>query len=117
MFFCKFLHFYKTSSCKIVHIPKPWKMPRENYKEPEKWTHKFVIPHQVRPRVFFECTCCTRLGPNDDVSEDGTYKVPEYYAYHRYSYYNIEEELHCRRCRPQPSPYNENLLDLNEKCP
>lgn len=86
MFARKFPSFYKTSSCKIVHIPIPWRMPRENYIEPLIWTHKFPLPSQVRPRAFFDCNLPTKLGPNDKVAKEDSYKNPEYFAYHPYSY-------------------------------
>lgn len=92
-------------------------MPKENYIEPAIWTHKFPPPSQIRPRAFLDCDLSTQLGPNDEVAKEETYKNPEYFAYHPYSYYNIEEELNCKRCRPQPSPFNQTTLDLNEKCP
>lgn len=114
----------KVVAYTIVKIPKPWKMPPENYLEPTVWKHKFVMPSQVRPRVFVNNSCNYQLGPSTDIGKRLTYKNPEYYSYHPYSYYNLEEDLNCKRCRCQPSPFKTPcevlVLELelaSEKCP
>jgi NADH dehydrogenase [ubiquinone] flavoprotein 3, mitochondrial len=112
-----FFRFYKTSSYEIRFIPKPWKMPKEDYVEPAQWTHKFPLPSQVRPRAFFDCNESTKLGVSDEVDKENTYKNPEYFSYHPLSFYNMEEDLNCKRCRLQPSPFIKTVNPTNEKCP
>jgi NADH dehydrogenase [ubiquinone] flavoprotein 3, mitochondrial len=93
-------------------------MPKENYLEPAQWTHKFPLPSQVRPRAFLDCNAATKLGPSDEVDKEKTYKNPEYFSYHPLTYYNIEEDLFCKRCRQQPSPFSKKSSNpTNEKCP
>lgn len=101
----------------IVCIPKPWKKPPENYVEPLVWNLKFPQPSQVLPRAFLDCCRPSKLGPSKEVDKTKTYKNPEYYSYHTYSYYNMEEDLNCKRCRAQPSPFSKVKVYLSEKCP
>lgn len=111
-------HFYKSANSVIVFIPKPWKMPKENYLEPAEWLLKFPPPSQIRPRAFVDCTAKTKLGPSDEVDKEKIYKTPEYYSYHPYTFYNVEEDLNCKRCRPQPSPWRKvSSHSSTDKCP
>lgn len=88
---------------RIIIIPKQWRTPPENYEEPEFWTLKFQPPSQVRARAFLNSNKTTKVGPSDQVDKEKVYKNPEYYSYHPFSYYSMEEDLYCKRCRPQPS--------------
>jgi NADH dehydrogenase [ubiquinone] flavoprotein 3, mitochondrial len=88
-------------------------MPDENYIEPPVWNLKFEKPSQVRPRVFLNCPSDVELS-SKDVCKVCNYKNPEYFSYHIYSYYNLEEDLNCKRCRVQPSPYRETPIDTFE---
>jgi hypothetical protein len=101
----------------IVVIAKQWKMPPENYIQPKVWTLKFSPPSQVRLRAFLNSNKYTKLGPSHRVNKKGDYKNPEYFSYHPFTYYNIEEDLNCKRCRPQPSNKSTIVKDLNNKCP
>lgn len=112
-----FRKFSSFSKCVILNIPKPWKFPKENYVEPAVWHLKFDQPSQVRPRCFFDCPKNLKLGPSKDVGKCKTYRNPEYYSYHTFSYYNMEEDLNCKRCSPQPSPFNKEPVCSTEKCP
>lgn len=103
MFPRTFRHFSKIPSY-VRLISKPWKMPKENYLEPCVWLLSFPPPSQVRPRAFLDLKPGVKLGPSDKIAKDDVYKNPEYYSYHPFSYYNMEEDLSCKRCRPQPSP-------------
>lgn len=107
----------KTLAIKIIDIPKPWKMPVDNYLEPIKWILKFSQPSQVRPRAFLDCSVDVKLGPSDDVDKEKAYKNPEYYSYHPLSFINMEEDLNCKRCRPQPSPFANVPTVEGQKCP
>ena len=106
-----FCHFCKNDMLRIVCIPKSIKMPVENYEEPEKWCLNFEKPSQVKPKAFI--SYCNKEIVSDDVGKDETcvYKNPEYFSYHPLTYYNIEEDLYCKRCRPQPSPFWRILFD------
>lgn len=99
----QFRQLYGTATSKILNISKPTKLPQENYMEPEKWDLKFEKPSQVRPRAFVEENSIEDA--NIGKEEPSVYKNPEYFSYHPMSYYNMEEDLHCKRCKPQPSPY------------
>jgi hypothetical protein len=101
----------------IISIPKSWRTPPENYIEPEMWSLKFPQPSQVRLRAFLNSNKSTQLGPSDKVDKDKDYKNPEYFSYHPFSFYNMEEDLNCKRCRPQPSNKSNIIRDSNEKCP
>lgn len=93
-------------------------MPAENYLEPAVWTLKFPQPSQVRPRAFLNSKKTTKVGPSDDVDKERIYKNPEYFSYHPLSFYNMEEDLNCKRCRAQPSPFRKVPFDLlTEQCP
>ena len=95
-------------------ISKPLKKPISNYIEPSQWNFSFEKPSQVKPRAFVDLPDVS-IGPKDDSFQ---YKNPEYYAYHTYSYYSIEKDLFCKRCRPQPSPFNKYLCeDFSAKVP
>ena len=100
-----FCHFSKNDMSRIVNIHKPLKMPNENYEEPEEWCLKFEKPSQVKPKAFI--SCCNKKIIEEKVGkeEESVYKNPEYYSYHPLTYYNMEEDLYCKRCRPQPSPF------------
>lgn len=118
MNFLVFRRIFKTSSYVIVRIPKPWKTPEENYLEPRVWHLPFPPPSQVRPRAFLDLKNETKLGPSDKIAKDDVYKKPEYYSYHSLSYYNMEEDLSCKRCRPQPSPFRKvPSYSSVDKCP
>ena len=118
MFRHTFRHFSKSKKFVIVKIPKPWKMPKENYLESCVWHLSFPQPSQVRPRAFLDLNNETKLGPTDKMAKDDVYKNPEYYSYHPYSTYNMEEDLSCKRCCPQPSPFRKILpYSAVEKCP
>jgi hypothetical protein len=101
----------KKIHCIIEKIPKPWKMPQENYNGPKEWHLKFPQPCQVKPRAFYDCPEDVQLGPSVEVDKEGEYKNTEYFSYHRLSYYNMEEDLSCMRTIPQPSPFK------TKKCP
>jgi hypothetical protein len=104
--------FYKTTSSQIVHIPKAIKKPKEGYLEPSEWNFSFDKPSQVKPRAFADVphTQC--------ISKIGGYQNPEYFAYHTYSYYDMERDLFCKRCRPQPSPFRSCIDEIaDEKSP
>ncbi|KAG5673643.1 hypothetical protein PVAND_003672 [Polypedilum vanderplanki] len=91
----------------LSNLPtKSLKMPLENYLEPETWNLNFEKPSQVRSRAFMKIDTNSndkKIGKDDKLH---VYKNPEYFSYHQYSYYNIEEDLCCKRCRSQPSPKN-----------
>lgn len=91
--------FYKTTSSEIVHIPKAIKKPNDGYLEPSCWNFSFEKPSQVKPKAFVNLLTC------HTISKVGGYQNPEYFAYHTYSYYDMEQDLFCKRCRPQPSPF------------
>lgn len=116
-FFLKICRYHSSIKSIIVIIPKPWKTPPKDYIEPESWTLKFPPPSQVRPRAFLNSNKDTKVGPSDGVDKEKDYKNPEYYSYQPFSYYNMEEDLNCKRCRPQPSNISKIVRDLNEKCP
>lgn len=109
-----FNSFYGAASSKIIYIPKSIKMPKNNYIEPCQWNFPFEKPSQVKPRAFIDLPNVS-IGPKDD---QFLYKNPEYFSYHTYSYYSIERDLFCKRCRPQPSPFNKRLCeDFDAKAP
>lgn len=108
---------FKNLTCRIVQIPKSWKMPPENFFEPTEWTLNFPPPSQVRQRAFFDASHNIKLGPSDEVDKKKIYKNPEYYSYHPLSFYSIEEDINCKRCRRQPSPFKATPICANEKCP
>ena len=91
-----------------TEISKPVKMTKENYLEPEEWDLKFEKPSQVRLRAFVEKNYIKDEAIGKD--ETAVYKNPEYFSYHPMSYYNIEEDLNCKRCKPQPSPFSRILF-------
>lgn len=103
----KILRCFRQFSSKVPSKPCPTpkchKAVPENYLEPEVWNHKFEKLSQVRPRAFVQCNLITNkcIGK----SSRCIYKNPEYFSYHPYSYNNLEEDLNCKRCKPQPSPY------------
>lgn len=92
-------------------------MPPENFFEPHNWSLKFPPPPQVRQRAFFDGSEQTKLGPSDEVDKEKIYKNPEYYSYHPLTFYDIEEDLNCKRCRAQPTPLKVPEIYTNEKCP
>jgi NADH dehydrogenase [ubiquinone] flavoprotein 3, mitochondrial len=112
-----FSRFSTQISIRIIRIPKPWKMPPKNYIEPLPWQLKFAQPSQVRPCAFVDTAPGVMLGPNNEVDKEKLYKNPEYFSYHPLSYYNMEQDLNCKRCRPQPSPFKISTRLSNEKCP
>lgn len=116
----KKLCFYGTTTSKIIHIPKSIKTPKLNYVEPTKWNLTFDRPSQVKSRAFIDLHDVF-LGPAKNICKHDNlcdYKNPEYYAYHTYSYNDIERDLFCKRCRTQPSSLTKSILqDSNEKVP
>jgi len=93
--------------------PKPLKKPQEYYFGPSPWTLKFEKPAQVAGRTW---SCSSSASAN--VGKTETYKNPEYFSYHTYSYYNMEEDLNCKRCRGQPSSIQKQTPDEpRDKCP
>lgn len=109
---------YHQRVIRVIIIPKQWRTPPDNYDEPELWTLKFPPPSQVRPRAFLNSNAMTKVGPSDQVDKQKLYKNPEYYSYHPFSFYAMEEDLNCKRCRPQPSSISKDpVRDMNNKCP
>lgn len=111
-----FNSFYKTTSSKIVHIPRPMKKLNDDYQEPSEWNLPFEKTSQVKPRTFIDIhqIQSNKIGKNCE----GCYQNPEYLTYHTYSYYDMERDLYCKRCRPQPSPYCKRVFEkTDEKSP
>lgn len=102
----------------IIIIPKQWRTPPERYEEPEVWTLPFSQPSQVRPRAFLNSNKTTKVGPSELVGAGKVYQNPEYYSYHPFSYYDMSQDLDCKRCRAQPSSISKDpVRDMNNKCP
>lgn len=105
--------FYKTTSSQIVYIPKAIKTPKDDYIEPSEWKLKFEKPSQVKPKAFIDIP----QKPCEDICKEDKcgFKNPEYSSYHTYSYYDMERDLFCKRCRPQPSPYTTSPFDIADE--
>lgn len=102
-------YFYGNIKNQIAHIPRSIKMPPEHYIEPKQWNLKFEKPSQVSARAFINYPQFEKIGKE----ETSAYKNPEYFSYHPYSYYSIEEDLFFKRCKPQPSPFRKVTFDGN----
>jgi hypothetical protein len=94
----------KFSRIASNNIPKPVQMVTGNYIEPE----------------YLKVNKLSRIFKNlNDIQDDekigklesSIYKNPEYFSYHPYSYYNVEEALFCKRCRTQASPFKSKIIN------
>ncbi|EDW60721.2 uncharacterized protein [Drosophila virilis] len=73
--------------CRLGAQPRNVRDPPEGYAPTRLKTKKFKIPPFVKPKIFRCIEKKEKLGPNAGKCE--CYKNPEYYSYHRFSYYEL----------------------------
>ncbi|XP_055532743.1 uncharacterized protein LOC129722915 [Wyeomyia smithii] len=70
---------------------------------------------KIKQHVFREHSDEAGLGPIptvDECAKAGTYKNPEYFSYHNYTYYDFEVGIQCWHL-PQPSAFEDNERQIN----